>query len=118
MTDESKQRRKNPNWGGKREGAGRKRENRTYSAEKLGELNQRIDTWARKKGKHMDEVALEILYDEENTPAARIQAYKTLKEYSTIKAGEGGEADILGPQIFLPEKRAEVTVFPGGKDEK
>ena len=118
MADQSKQRKKNPNWGGKREGAGRKRENRAYSAEKLDELNRRIESRALEQGKHIDDIALDILYDKENTPAARIGAYKVLKEYSSIKATEGGAADQdLGPQIFLPEKRPELEVIEGGKDE-
>ena len=116
MTEQSK---KKENRGGKREGAGRKRRStESFSAEKLGELNDRIEAYADDKGKHIDEVALEIVYDDKQNVSARMKAYDTLKKYSTIQAKEGGEADQeLGPEVYLPEqdKGPELKVVEGGK---
>ena len=107
---------KKDNRGGKREGAGRKPVKHSYSAHKIEELNNRIERRGKKENKHMDDVALDILYDETLPPAARINAYKVLKEYSTIKASEGSEADeVLAPAVYLPNHRPDLKVVDGGK---
>jgi len=109
------------NRGGKRPGAGRPKGSvtqRSFSAEKIQELNDRIDARAKKEKKHIDDVALDIIYDKKQGATARMTAYKALKEYSTIKAGEGGAADqALSPQVYLPENRPDpsLTVVDGGK---
>lgn len=96
---------KRENRGGKREGSGRKRTPESYSAEKVKELNDRIDKYAKERGLHIDEVALELVYDESKTASARMKAYETIKKYSSIQPKEGGEADKeLGPSLYLPEQ--------------
>lgn len=108
MAKESK---KKDNRGGKREGAGRKRSPESFSAEKLSELNGRIESYAKTKGKHIDEVALDIIYDEDNNISARMRAYDTIKKYSSIQVSEGGDADKnLGPAVYLPEQDKGVEL--------
>ena len=109
---------KQENRGGKREGSGRKRSPESYSAEKVQELNDRIAKYEAKQGKHIDEVALEIVYDEDQNVSARMKAYDTIKKYSSIQPKEGGLADQeLGPQVYLPEqdKGPELKVVENGK---
>lgn len=109
---------KKENRGGKREGSGRKRtflaEKRSpesYSASKLQELNDRIEAKAKTEGQHIDDVALDIIYDDEHPIAARMKAYDTIKKYSSIQASEGGDADKnLGPAVYLPEQDKGVEL--------
>lgn len=92
--------------GGKRDGSGPKR--RSHSAAKVEELNERISDREKAEGKNIDDIALDILFDNGQRTIDRLKAYSILKEFSTIKAGEGGEADKeLGPSVYLPEKRPD-----------
>jgi len=109
---------KKENRGGKREGAGRKRSPESFSAAKLDELNGRIDQYAKDKGKHIDEVALDIIYDDDMHVSSRMKAYDTIKKYSSIKVSEGGEADKdLGPAVYLPvqDRGPDFKIVEGGK---
>ena len=119
MANKSNQRGKNPNWGGKREGSGRKPQ--TLSASMLQKHLKKAEKYAKEHGKDLDDVLLEGIYQAHEKSDARtaFAGIKIWNDMTNIPVTEDSDTDKgLGPQIFLPEKRAEVTVFPGGKDDE
>jgi hypothetical protein len=105
------------NRGGAREGAGRKPE--TLSVRQVQAMLDRAADHAKKNGKTIDDVLLEIAYSTEEKTADRLAAVKIFKTHTMAKLNEGGETDVaLGPAFFLPEQRpdpAKIHVLPGGK---
>lgn len=100
------------NRGGARPGAGRKPgPNRTLSAKLVNEMLRKAKKYARKHGKTLDEVLLDLVYAETTRDADKIACVRLFKEYTTPKIEEGGEVDRqLGPAVFLPEHRPPLKV--------
>lgn len=72
---------------------------------------------AKRHGKDVDDVLLEVIYAVQERTADRLSAIKLWKEYTAPKVSEGGEADkVLGPAVFLPSQRPQLSVVQ--KDEK
>jgi len=52
-----------------------------------------------------------MIYDENISDNNRLAAIKLVKDLSSPKISEGGDADkFLGPAIFLPEKNPRLEV--------
>lgn len=84
------------------------------------ELLQTAKKFAKRTGKTVDDILLEFIYGEtiDGEPMKigqrdRLAAMKLFKDHTSIKPGEGGEADKqLGPTIYLPEHKAPDNVTP------
>lgn len=105
------------NRGGAREGAGRKPE--TLSVRQVRAMLERAEDHAKKHGKTLDDVLLEIAHSSKEKTANKLAAIKIFKTYTMAKLNEGGDTDQqLGPAFFLPDQRpdpAKIHVLPGGK---
>lgn len=96
-------------WGGKREGAGRKPT--TFSAQVLAERRQLAKEIAEQKGKTVDRILLDFIYDEEEKKRDRAAYMKLWYDISEPRIQEGGEADKAnGPGIYLPEEKPDPSV--------
>ena len=112
---------KNPNYGGKREGAGRPTE--TLSVRQVKEMRSKMEVRAKITGKDENDILIDWIQacDETGVPIEigtrdRIACVKLWKEYTSPKITEGGEADkIVGPAVFLPEQHPRLEVIDGGK---
>lgn len=114
MANNSTQRKKNPNWGGARPNSGPKKQ--TLSGAQVAEMLKKARDYAKKYEKTIDEVILDIIYTTKSDKD-KLAAIKLFKDFSMAKISEEGPTNQdLGPQIFLPEKRAEIVALPGGKD--
>lgn len=92
---------KKDNRGGKREGAGRKRE--TLSQSQVREMLAKAKEYAKKYGKTIDDILLEVIYSDNQKDA--LAAVKLWKEYTIAKLQEGGEIDTqIGPEVYLPDQ--------------
>ena len=109
---------KNPDWGGKREGSGRKPD--TLSARQLIEFEKAAKAFAKDNGKTLHDIVLSIAYAEETPVRDRLAATKLFWDKSVILASEGGEGDkVAGPAVFLPEKHPRLElVKDDGSDDK
>lgn len=117
---------KRKGWGGARENSGPKRE--TLSVRQVKEMDNKAQAYAKQYGKTIDEILLEFIYGITQIPVEgeetlglierrvatkeRIACIKLWKEYTSPKITEGGEADITGLQIYLPEHVDEGKVIP------
>ena len=120
---------KNPNHGGKREGAGRKsgyspgRE--ALSVRQVKDMRAKMQARAKITGKDENDILIDWIqaFDADGTPVDigirdRIACMKLWKEYTSPKITEGGEADqILGPAVFLPEQHPRLELIDGGKSD-
>ena len=92
----------------------------TLSVRQVQELLNRAKDFAKRTGKTVDDILLEFVYgqtvDGEELKIGvrdRLAALKLFKDHTSIKPGEGGEADKqLGPTIYLPEHKAPDNVTP------
>jgi len=99
---------KKDNRGGKREGAGRKPE--TLSVNQVRLMLKKAKDWAKKTGKEVDDILLEIIYESKGD-STKLNAIKLWKEYTIAKLQEGGETDqVLGPQIGLPPTKPDPAL--------
>ena len=106
------QKRKPDGRGGKRAGAGRKPE--TISVRQLLEFERAAKAKALEHGKSLQDIVLEIAYDEDVPRKDRLAAAKLYWDKSVIVAKEGGEADkSLEPAVFLPEKHPRLELVSG-----
>jgi hypothetical protein len=104
--------------GGARPNSGPKKQ--TLSVRQVQELLKRAKDFAKRTGKTVDDILLEFVYGEDvnGDPIQigvrdRLAALKLFKDHTSIKPGEGGEADKqLGPTIYLPEHDAPDNVTP------
>lgn len=95
---------KKENRGGKRDGAGRPPE--TLSAKQVRAMLAAAKRYAKKFGKSIDEILLDIIYDEDRK-RDQLPAIKLWKEYTIAKLQEGGETDkvLSGPAVYLPKQK-------------
>lgn len=71
---------------------------------------------AKRYGKDVDDILLEVIYTADNRPVDKLSAIKLWKDYTMPKPSEGGEADkTLGPAVYLPEQRPQLKSIEGGK---
>lgn len=108
---------KQDNRGGYRPNAGRKpgpaRNLSTYQVERMLRKARRF---AKQYGKDVDDILLEVIYSPQERTPDRLAAIKLWKEHTAPKISEGGEADkALGPAVFLPEHRPQLSVIEGKK---
>lgn len=69
---------------------------------------------AKRYGKDLDDVLLEICYDAQIRKTEVLAAIKLFKDCTMIRPSEGGEADkTLGPAIFLPDQRPVLATVNG-----
>jgi len=107
---------KHPNYGGKREGAGRPKE--PLSVRQAKEFEATAIKLAKKYGQTLSERVGEIAWNPESSNRDVCMASNLFWKYSVIVGSEGGEADkIVGPAIFLPEEHPRLEVIDGGKDD-
>ena len=105
---------RNPDWGGKREGSGRKSE--ALSVRQAKEFQKTAEALAKEFGLTMAEVIGRQVYDTAASIKDKQTAANLFWKYSVIVASEGGEADkAVGPAVFLPEKHPRLEVVDGGK---
>lgn len=99
--------RKNKQWGGNREGAGRPTE--TLSQNQIRVMMETAEKYAEETGKTIDDVLCLIIYSKESVIRDRLAAIKLFKDKTMATISEGGDADReLGPAIYLPEERPSV----------
>lgn len=103
--------------GGARPGSGRKPGGiPTVSGLQIERMLRAARRYKRKYGKSVDDVLLGFIYGEAMEGetvkiAERVACIKVFKEYTIAKMQEGGETDqALGPAVFLPEQRPQLTV--------
>jgi len=114
---------KNPNYGGAREGSGRKPGREPLSVRQVNDMREKMKARAKKTGKDENDILIDWIQaqDEAGEPVEigirdRIACMKLWKEYTSPKITEGGEADrVVGPAVFLPEKHPRLDVISGGK---
>ena len=99
-------------WGGKREGAGRK----TREAETLFDVDvalEKMKAWAEKEDKTLDDILLLIAYGKSSqvTIRDRLAAIKIFKEFTKKKPGEGDTVS-RGPLILHKELMERLHLFP------
>lgn len=71
---------------------------------------------AKRYGKDLDDILLEICYDANIRKTEVLAAIKVFKDCTMIRPREGGEADkTLGPAVFLPEQRPTLATIDGKK---
>ena len=108
---------KNPNYGGKREGAGRPKE--PLSVRQAKEFEATQIKLAKKFGQTLSERVGGIAWDPESSNRDVCMAANLFWKYSIIVGSEGGEADkIVGPAVFLPEKHPRLELVDTGKKKK
>ncbi len=106
------------NRGGKRPGAGRPKGSvQTLSARHVQAMHTAARKYAKKSGREVHEVLLDLIYNEAAHDRDRLAAMKLWYQFTLPKLQEGGEADKnvwAGPAIFLPEQRPELELIEGG----
>lgn len=71
---------------------------------------------AKRYGKDLDDVLLEICYDANIRKSEVLAAIKVFKDCTMIRPSEGGEADrVLGPSVFLPTQHPKLKAVEGSK---
>ena len=107
------------NRGGARIGSGRKSK---YALTEIAIDNmlKAAKRWAKEKGKTLDDVLLDIIYDTENEPRVRMGGIKIYKEFTMAKSSEQNinHKNMDGPKIGLPEMKpdpAKIIQIKGGK---
>ena len=111
---------KNPNYGGKREGAGRPLGRETLSVRQSVEFEEAATALAKEYGYTMSEGVGRMFYDPDASRRDKLSAANLFWKYSVIVGSEGGGADkIVGPAVFLPEKhpRLELVDASTGTDD-
>src|SRR5687767_7104665 len=104
------------NHGGSRPGSGRKPE--TLSGQQVQKMLRAAKRRAKREGKTLDDIILDIAYDTEAPRKDVLAAIKLFKDKTMATISEGGAADkALGPAFFLPEKHPRLSVVSGGKSE-
>lgn len=106
--------------GGARAGSGRKPGGTaTVSAVQVEKMLRTARKYRKKYGKTIDDVLLGFIYGETDKDGVvpkisdRVTCIKVYKEYTIAKMQEGGETDkALGPSVFLPEQRPQLSVVP------
>lgn len=98
------------NRGGARPGSGRKRSE--ISTKALRELLKACKKRAKKEGRTIDDVLLDIIYSRNYTlvkPHVQIQAIKLIKELEISKHSESERrvTEDKGPGLFLPEAKPD-----------
>src|SRR5688572_3482077 len=100
--------------GGARPNSGPKPE--ALSTKQLRSVLREVRKRAKKEGKTIAGGLLDIFYDQTASANFRISAAKLLWDKTMIQVSEGGEADkALGPAVFLPEHRPQLSVIEGKK---
>ena len=95
--------------GGARPGAGRKPT--TLSAWQVDNLLKTLARKAKETGKDIDQLLVDKVYGENLSDRNFLAAVKLVKDLTSPKLTEGGEADkVLGPSIYLPEKKPKLEV--------
>lgn len=60
---------------------------------------------AQETGRTLDDILLDIVYDDETPKRERLAGIRLFKDFSTPKIAEGGPTDkAQGPGILLPEE--------------
>ncbi len=107
---------KNPDHGGKREGAGRPSE--TLSVRQVKAMRAKMEDRSKITGKDENDILIDWIQarDEDNVSIDigirdRIACVKLWKEYTSPKITEGGEADkVVGPAVFLPKRHPRLEL--------
>lgn len=95
-------------WGGRRPGSGRPRD--TLTVEQVNALLRSAKKYAKKYGKTVDEILLDLIYSDDIAPTVRGSCIRTFKQYTVAPLKEGGLTDkTLGPSIYLPEEKGQVV---------
>ena len=113
---------KNPNYGGAREGSGRKPVREPLSVRQVNDMREKMKARAKKTGKDENDILIDWIQaaDANGDPIDigirdRIACMKLWKEYTSPKITEGGEADQnVGPAVFLPAKHPRLKLVDGG----
>ena len=116
----------NPNYGGKREGAGRKPGREALSVRQVKEMRAKMQARAKITGKDENDILIDWIQAIDDLGEAveigvkdRIACVKLWKEYTSPKITEGGEADqVVGPAVFLPKLHPRLELIDGGKSEE
>ena len=75
--------------------------------------------YAKKYGKDLDDVLLEIALDPNGKAKDKLAAIKVFKDFTMAKISEGGEADkSLGPAVFLPTQHPRGPTLAAVDGEK
>jgi hypothetical protein len=99
------------NRGGARPNSGPKRQ--TLSVRQLKEFERAAKAKQKETGMSLQDIVLQIAYDESAPRRDRLAASKLFWDKSVIVAHEGGEADKqAGLHIYLPEHVKEDNVVP------
>ena len=107
---------KHPNYGGKREGAGRKPGREALSVRQAKEFEATQIKLAKEYGYSLSERVGKIAWDPESANRDVCMAANLFWKYSIIVGSEGGQADqTTGPAVFLPEKHPRLEVVDGNE---
>ncbi len=113
----AKQAGNHPNYGGKREGAGRPTE--TLSVRQAREFEEAQIKLAEEFGMSLSERVGRIGHDPESSNRDVCMAANLIWKYSVIVGSEGGEADkIVGPAVFLPGQNPRLELVKNGDEPK
>ncbi len=104
--------------GGARPGSGRKPT--TLSAWQVENLLKTLARKAKETGKDIDQLLVDKVYGDKLSDRNFLAAVKLIKDLTSPKLTEGGEADkALGPSIYLPEQKPTLAAVTDiRKDEK
>ena len=106
-----------PNYGGKREGAGRKPE--ALSVRQAKEFEATQIKLAEEYGQSLSERVGHIAWNPESSNRDVCMAANLFWKYSIIVGSEGGDADKnVGPAVFLPKRHPRLELVDPGKKKK
>jgi signal recognition particle GTPase len=119
-TKKKKPTQSNRNWGGKREGGGRKpKEKPDYDAEIKDSIKQFANELTEEQGEHWLKAVMRMLYDRDVHPNARASIFNKLLDIHTVKKSEKQVEEIrkYAPGVLLPKKDKDpaLEVLKGGK---
>ena len=103
--------------GGYRPNAGRKPAVKTsLSTYQVAKMLRKAKKAAKRYGKDLDDILLDICYDANIRKTEVLAAIKVFKDCTMVRPTEEGEANqVLGPAVFLPEQRPVLKAIEGGK---
>lgn len=105
--------------GGKRPGAGRPSNRQPLSVRQLLEFERAANAKVKETGQALQDIVLNIAYDEDAPRRDRLAAAKLFWDKSVIVAHEGGEADKqTGPAVYLPEQYGKILNLVGREEKQ
>ena len=110
----AKQQGKKENRGGARPNSGPPKQ--TLSQSQIKEMRDAAHARAKKEGRSIFDVLLDIVYGESTNTKDCLAASKLYLDKMMIAVKEGGETDkVLAPQIYLPQELPDTDEAPDYK---